>query len=103
MEKAIKQKKCLQCNMPNRLIKTDINKFCEKTSLFGISFFGGARFYTLREIMVIFNLKKKINIFMCTNCGVTNFQCPHCMTILLVSDVKKEVCAECHKRFYFCV
>ncbi len=60
MKKKTFEEYCTKCNSINVFIKIDNKEFCSDVHLFGISFIGGARFYTFREIFKTLGLKKKL-------------------------------------------
>lgn len=94
---------CINCKKETIFVKYNTKDICDKLHLFGFSFFGGIKYYTIREILVSFGIKKKALIIKCSSCNMVFVKCPHCNELIEIQKGLKEKCPNCSKIYYVCV
>ncbi len=101
--RAIFKGNCEQCNRETSFFGYDLRNICGKIHLFGFSFFGGSKYYTYREVLVFFGVKRQAQVGQCDECGTIVVKCPYCKVLLNKQEALKEKCSACNKPFYICV
>jgi len=91
---------CERCERKQIITEYELSELKPKIYLFGFSFFGGARFYTFREVLTFLGYRKKIVSGKCNQCGFLLIQCPYCGHKLSKTEVLKERCPNCEKKYY---
>ncbi len=94
---------CEKCKRRRNFSQYDTKNLCSKIHLFGFSFFGGIKFYTYREVLVFFGIKKQACVGECADCSTVYIKCPYCKEIIEKDIALNEKCPFCHKYFYICV
>lgn len=102
MKRIVFNKYCSTCKCIVSFEEAEAKDICSKVYLFGFSFFGGVKYYTFREILVTFGIRKKAILGKCKGCGTLKIGCPHCGEVHDVVEGKKETCKGCTKHFYVC-
>lgn len=97
------KKLCYNCGKKDNFKEASSSEYCNKVHFFGLSFSGGIRFYTLREILVWIGFKKKAKVYKCSHCTAITIECPYCEAHLESEFGLKEKCKDCEGVFYVCV
>ena len=93
---------CSNCKKNQVYISVNNFELCSKVSYFGMSFFGGVKFYSFRDILISIGIKQKAIIGRCENCNNLLIKCPYCNSKLNINVAKSEKCNKCNNLFYLC-
>jgi len=102
MKKAFRNT-CIYCGVLSVFHKYTIKDLCPTVQFFVISFAGGFRAYSFKEIAVLLGIKEQIIIGQCENCQSIVTKCPYCGNLMSKEEGLEKKCTDCHKSFYLCI
>ncbi len=92
--------RCSKCRTEDSFTKVNNHEIGQDSYLPGFYFYGGIRYYTFREVLVFFGVRKLANMGRCTNCVNYQVECPYCKNLLELYRNDNEHCTNCGKKFY---
>lgn len=90
---------CQNCDKETVHTKPSIDEYCSTLYFGGFSFFGGSKFYTYKDVLLFFGIRKRANTQKCVICKGICFECPYCFNR---QSSYSEKCEECKRKFIIC-